>query len=174
MLIANKFAKPDTPATDTLLLSYDARQKSRQHLLLQSGEEFGYSLPPGTCLQDGDKLLAEDGGIRRVFEIVAATEDLVQARVDDVLHFARTAYHLGNRHVKVQIGRDDPGLFLCLQPDHVLEEMLRRLHCRLTRIKSPFHPESGAYSGHGHSPEYAQGTDNHAHETTVQKIHTFR
>ncbi|MBI5592172.1 MAG: urease accessory protein UreE [Deltaproteobacteria bacterium] len=174
MLIARNFAAPDSPATDILALDYEARLKSRQHLLLQSNEEFGYNLPPGTCLQDGDKLLAEEGGIRRVVAIVAKAEDLVQVRVGDALHFARAAYHLGNRHVKVEIGRDGQGLFLCLQPDHVLEEMLQRLGCRLTRVKAPFQPESGAYSGHGHNHGHAHGADTHAHETSEQRIHTFR
>ncbi|MFH0997082.1 MAG: urease accessory protein UreE [Pseudomonadota bacterium] len=174
MLIARNFAAPDSPATDTLALAYEARLKRRRHLLLRSGEEFGYSLPPGTCLRDGDKLLAEKGGIQRVVEIVAAAEDLMEVRVDDVLHFARTAYHLGNRHVKIEIGKDGQGLFLRLQPDHVLEEMLRQLGCRLTRIKGPFQPESGAYSGHGHNHKHEHGADNHTHETSVQKIHTFR
>jgi urease accessory protein len=175
MLIAKNFAAPDSPATDTLVLTYEERLKSRQHLLLSSGEEFGYSLPPGTCLRDGNKLMGEENGIRRVVEIVAAAEELVQARVDDVLHIARTAYHLGNRHVKVEIGGDGHGLFLRLQPDHVLEEMLHRLHCRLTRVKAPFHPESGAYDGQSHNHEHAHGADDHhPHETSLQKIHTFR
>ncbi len=174
MLIANTFAELDRAATDTLALSYEARLKSRQHLCLRSGEEFGYSLPQGTCLQDGDKLLAVGGdGIQRVVEITAAVESVVEVRVSDIAHFARAAYHLSNRHAKVEIGADAVGLYLRLQPDHVLEEMLRQLGCRLTRMEAPFQPESGAYSGrHGHS--HSHMADNPAPDTSAGRIHTFR
>jgi len=179
MLISKHLAAPDCPATDTLWLTYEERLKSRGRLMLPGGEEFGYSLPPGTFLQDGDKLLAEAGDIRRVVAIAAKAEELVRVRVDGALHFARAAYHLGNRHVKVEIGGDGQGLFIRLQPDHVLEEMLRQLGCGLTRIKAPFQPETGAYGGHGHhhdglGHDHGDGPDTHAPGTSVPKIHTFR
>ena len=172
MFIANHFATPDSPATDVLALPYEARLKSRQYLHLQSGEEFGYNLPAGTCLQDGDKLLAEEGGIQRVVKITAVEESIVEVRVEDARHFACAAYHLGNRHVKVEIGSDGKGPYLRIQPDHVLEEMLLQLRCRLTRMKAPFQPESGAYTGHGRT--HSHTADDHVHETSAQKIHTFR
>ena len=167
MLIANTFNVLDRPATDTPALSYEARLKSRQHLCLASGEEFGYSLPQGTCLQDGNKLLAVgDDGIQRVVEITAAVESVVEVRVSDIAHFARAAYHLRNRHAKVEIGADANGLYLRLQPDHVLEEMLRQLGCRLTRMEAPFQPESGAYSGR-HAHNHAHMADNPAPDTSA-------
>lgn len=174
MLIANRFANPDDPATDNLALPYEARLRSRRHLRLSDGEAFGYNLPPGTILRHGDKLLAEEGDTTRVVEIVAAIESLVEVRVSDALQLARTAYHLGNRHVTVGIGQDEHGHYLLLQPDHVLEEMLVRLGCILHRKKGPFQPEGGAYSDHGgHSHSHGHHEEQHGHSHSP-KIHEFR
>ena len=138
MLFAESFVATDDhrPASDRLLLPYDCRRKSRQRVTLVSGEELGYILPAGTVLRHGDRLLATDG---RIVDIAAAPEELLEVRASDVLQLLRAAYHLGNRHVSVQIAVD--GLYL--QPDHVLAQMLVGLGCVVGEVEAPFDPEEG-------------------------------
>ena len=145
MLLIESLCPADTPATEQLVLDFDARTKSRLRTKLASGEEVGLFLPRGTILRGGDKLQAKDG---RVVEVVAAPEALVEARCASAFELARTAYHLGNRHVAVQVCEGA----LRIQQDHVLEHMLAGLGAQLTHLDAPFEPEAGAYApGHHHS-----------------------
>ena len=143
MLKLNEFAQADTPHNETLTLPYDSRQKSRLLARLDKGAEVGLFLERGRILRGGDLLTGPDGVVVRV---VAAPEPLSVVRTDDSLLFARTCYHLGNRHVSLQIG---PGE-LCYLADPVLDEMVRRLGLDLRHEFLPFEPEPGAYRGHGH------------------------
>ena len=120
---------------ERLELPFDLRQKSRLRARLASGEEVGLMLARGTVMRGGDVVRAMDG---REVEIVAAKEKLLHIESD---HLARVAYHLGNRHVPVQVGHG----FLRIAEDHVLEEMARKLGARVSHIEAPFEPESGAY-----------------------------
>jgi urease accessory protein len=128
-----------------IALTYEQRQKSRLRLRLESGEEVAISRPRGSVLRGGDTVQTESG--TRV-EIVSAPEKLLHIEADSL---ARVAYHLGNRHVPVQVGQ----AFLRIAEDHVLETMVRKLGARVTYVEAPFEPESGAYShqhdemGHG-------------------------
>ena len=150
MLFAESFADDDrTPPSDRLVLPYDARRKSRQRVTLASGEELGYVLPSGTVLRDGDRLLTGNG---LVIEVEAAPEVLLEVRSGDTLLLGRAAYHLGNRHVPVQLGKR----FLRFQPDHVLAEMLEGLGCPVSDVEAPFDPEGGAYDAHAHGDEHAR------------------
>lgn len=133
-------------ASERLELDFGYRTKSRLRGKLVSGEEVGLFLPRGTILRGGQKLLARDG---RIVEVVAAPEDLIEVRCVDALALARAAYHLGNRHVAVQVGADAQGNWLRLQSDHVLEGMLVGLGATVTALRAPFEPEAGAYA-HGH------------------------
>jgi urease accessory protein len=149
MLLIESLAASGGTASERLLLPFDMRCKSRLRTRLASGEECGLFLPRGTVLRGGDRLLASDG---RIAEVVAAPEALMAAASDDPLQLARAAYHLGNRHVAVQIL---PGS-LRFGRDHVLGEMLRGLGLPVTEIEAPFEPEAGAYGahgGHGHSAD---------------------
>ena len=142
-------------ATRSLTLSYDYRTKSRLRTTLDSGEALGLFLPRGTILRGGQLLLASDGSVVEVF---AAEESLLEARCENLLDLTCAAYHLGNRHVAVQVGGDMRGAWLRLGADHVLEMMLAKLGCDVHALVAPFEPESGAYApGHGHqhddSPE---------------------
>jgi urease accessory protein len=128
----------------TLTLPLESRIKSRQRVTLDDGREAGLFLPRGSSLRDGDCLLAEDGTAVRV---KAAPETVSQVRCDDPLQLARACYHLGNRHVALQI---EAGL-LRYQHDHVLDEMLQGLGLTVKVCQAPFEPEPGAYGGHGHS-----------------------
>jgi urease accessory protein len=122
-----------------VVLSFEQRQKSRLRAKLESGEEVALVLPRGNVLRGGDVVKTTDG---RAIEIVAAPEKLLHIESTSL---ARIAYHLGNRHVAVQIGDG----FLRIAEDHVLEDMLRRLGARVSHVEAPFEPEAGAY-GHHH------------------------
>lgn len=177
MLILNQ--KTDLPATDRVALPYDERKRSRLKVILVSGAEAGIFLERGDRLHGGDKLQAEDGSA--VVEILAAPERLIEAMAGDPLLFARAAYHLGNRHVPVQIIPEAGGGRLRFQADHVLAEMVRGLGCTVSETEAPFQPESGAYGGHG-GHHHHHGDDDHAAlhnpghgpHRSVPKIHEFK
>ena len=125
------------------MLRFDTRCKSRLRAKLESGEVCGLFLPRGTVLRGGDKLLGSDG---RVVEVVAASEALMEAPSEDPLLIAKAAYHLGNRHVAVEL---QPGR-LRFAADHVLGDMVRGLGLPVVEVDAPFEPESGAYGAHPH------------------------
>ena len=104
-----------------LKLPFDSRQKSRLKTKLVSGEDVGLMLPRGEILRDGDLVTASDG---RVIEIVAEPEKVLHIETKEL---AKVAYHLGNRHVPVQVGET----FLRIAEDHVLEEMVGKLGAKV-------------------------------------------
>ncbi|MBI3525364.1 MAG: urease accessory protein UreE [Betaproteobacteria bacterium] len=157
MIAIEHFADSDQAASERLLLSFDARSKSRLRTQLESGEEVGLFLERGNVLRGGDRLRANDG---RIVEVIAADETLMQASSDDPLALARAAYHLGNRHVAVQLATH----WLRFAADHVLGEMVRGLGLTVTGIVAPFEPEAGAYAGHNHGEATTPGA----------KIHQYR
>ena len=142
MLLIESPAPADAPATEGLTLTFELRCKTRLRTQLDSGEEAGLFLERGIILRAGDKLLGKDG---RIVEVAAAPEKVIEARSDDPLLLARAAYHLGNRHVPVQVAT---GL-LRFGQDHVLAEMVRGQGLTITETEAPFEPESGAYGNHG-------------------------
>jgi len=147
------------PATDALELDFAARSKTRQRVRLASGEDAALLLERGTVLRGGDKLKASDG---RIVAVVSAPEDLLEAHCQGPFALARAAYHLGNRHVSVEIGEG----WLRIQADHVLEHMLLGLGATVHALRAPFEPESGAYShgGHTHLHSHDHGhSHSHAH-----------
>lgn len=177
MLILNQ--RTTAPATDSVALAYDERKRSRLKVRLASGAEAGIFLERGDHLRGGDKLAAEDGSA--VVEILAAPEQLIEAVADNPLLFARAAYHLGNRHVPVQILPSDHGGRLRFQTDHVLADMVRGLGCTVAQTEAPFQPESGAYGahtggGHGHHHDDAPDLHDPGHgpHRSVPKIHEFK
>lgn len=142
MLLLESLYDGPEPATERLTLDFGYRTKSRLRARLDTGEEVGLFLERGTVLRGGQKLRARDG---RIVEVVAAPEELLEARCDCAFALARAAYHLGNRHVAVQIGDG----WLRIQADHVLEHMLEGLGAEVRAVTAPFEPEAGAYA-HGH------------------------
>lgn len=142
-MLIEAFADPASTPAERVVLRFDTRCKSRLRAKLESGEICGLFLPRGTVLRGGDKLLGSDG---RVVEVVAAPEGLMEAVSDDPLLIAKAAYHLGNRHVAVEL---QPGRLRFIA-DHVLGEMLRGLGLPVVEIEAPFEPESGAYGSHPH------------------------
>ena len=134
-----------------LVLPFEQRQKSRLRARLENGDEVALILPRGKVLRGGDRVAATDG---REVEIVAAPEKLLHIESTEL---ARLAYHLGNRHVPLQVGQG----FLRIAEDHVLEEMARKLGARVSHVEAPFEPEAGAY-GHQHD-EMGHGGRIHDH-----------
>ena len=128
----------------SLTLPWSLRQRSRFRTRLDGGGEIGVFLARGEVLRDGDRLATEDG---RCVRVVAAHEDVAVARSQDARELARACFHLGNRHVALQI---DEGC-VRFQPDHVLESMLQELGLSVARETSAFQPEPGAYGNAGHS-----------------------
>lgn len=143
MLVIQQHAAHDAPPSERLILTFELRCKCRLRTRVESGEEAGLFLQRGTVLHHGDKLLADDG---RIVEVLAASEALQEARAADALLLMRAAYHLGNRHVAVQLGTG----WLRFAADHVLRDMVAGLGLPVTEIVAPFQPESGAY-GQGHT-----------------------
>lgn len=136
-----------------LTLPFESRQKSRLHTKLVSGEEVGLMLPRGEILRGGDLVTASDG---RVIEIVAQPEKVLHIETKEL---ARIAYHLGNRHVPVQVGEN----FLRIAEDHVLEEMVKKLGAKVSHVEAPFEPEAGAYAGGHQHDEMGHGGKIHDH-----------
>ena len=137
---------PGSDLLPSVELPMDLRVRSRQRVFLNNGENAGLFLLRGTLLRDGDIVESRDG--KRV-RIVAAREKVSTARCDDPLMLARAAYHLGNRHVPLQITTD----FVRYQHDHVLDDMLRQMGIEVNEEMAPFEPEAGAYlqsGGHSH------------------------
>ena len=146
MLLIEKRCDASLPASGRLVMIFDERRKSRFRTRLESGEEVALFLERGTVLRGGDKLIATDG---RVIEVIAAPERLLVVRGKDQRELSRAAYHLGNRHIPVEVGADT----LKLEYDHVLLEMLQGLGVAASEEAGPFEPEAGAYGGghrHGH------------------------
>lgn len=136
-------------STDTTLelpLPYEYRQKARFRTKLADGSDAGWFLEhDGRPLRGGDCLLAEDG---RVVRIVAKPEDVLHVTAKNAIELIRAAYHLGNRHVQLQVGDG----WLRLLDDYVLADMLAQLGVTAEKIVAPFEPEAGAYGGgHHHS-----------------------
>jgi urease accessory protein len=127
--------------TGSVTLTYDQRTRARLRATLDDGRDAGLFLERGEVLRDGD-LLGGDDGV--VVVVRAAPERLSTTRCHDALLLARACYHLGNRHVPLQIG---PGRLRYLH-DHVLDQMLAGLGLAVQVEQAPFDPEPGAY-GHG-------------------------
>lgn len=133
-----------TPATATLCLPFDLRQRSRLRARLEDGRDVGLFLPRGYVLRDGDCLRADDD---TVIAVRAAPQRVSTAYAETPLVLGRACYHLGNRHVPLQIGPN----WVRYECDHVLDEMVLGLGLAVTSELAPFEPESGAYEGARHA-----------------------
>ncbi len=139
-----------------ITLTFLQREKSRLKATLPDGEDIGLFLPRGTVLKEGDVLTNEDGDF---LEVKAADEKVSTVTADDAFQLARIAYHLGNRHVPLQLS---PG-WLRYAHDHVLDEMVELLGGKVLVEDKPLHPESGAYGAHGGGHGGGHGHGHHHH-----------
>ena len=143
MIEVHEVVREPLPAGEQLILPFELRQKSRLRATSVAGTEFALLLPRGTVLRDGDRLRAVNG---LIIAVQAATESVSTARSDDVTRFARVCYHLGNRHMPLQVGEG----WLRYLADHVLDRMVAELGLTVVHEQAVFEPESGAYHQHGH------------------------
>ena len=149
MLNITKRINAASKIDDYIELPFVLRQKSRLRVTTKSGIDAGLFLDRGIILRDGD-LLKSDGGL--VLQIIAAHEPVYDVVAETSKALMCAAYHLGNRHVPLQIGDG----WLRLEQDHVLKEMLLGLGMNVTATQAPFEPEAGAYGGghrHGDSED---------------------
>ncbi len=158
----------------TVELDWDVRQKSRFDVTDSMGRTLGVFLPRGTAVRGGDALLAEDGSL---IVVKAAAQDVLVVRHcaehGTPFDLLRAAYHLGNRHVQLELQSDH----LKFEPDHVLAEMLRSMHLIVTAERVAFEPEGGAYAAqgqaqahdHAHGGHDHDGHDHPAHEAAAPK-----
>jgi urease accessory protein len=157
----------------TVELDWDVRQKSRFDATDSAGRTLGVFLPRGTVVRGGDVLVAEDGSLVRVLAAPQAVLKITHCPSHGTPYdLIRAAYHLGNRHVPIELKPDH----LKIEPDHVLAEMLRAMHLIVHAVDEAFEPENGAYAsgghahaGHGHSHagnhvgahDHSHGADHH-------------
>ncbi len=155
-----------TKRAATLELDWDVRQKSRFDGLDSSGRQLGIFLPRGTVVRGGDVLVAEDGSLIRVIAAPQAVLRITHCTAHgSPFDLMRAAYHLGNRHVPIELKPDH----LKIEPDHVLAEMLRAMHLIVTQVNESFEPENGAYGSHASHAGHAHV---HDHDHTPTHAHT--
>ncbi len=149
------------PVTGLLVLAYETRCRSRFRAALEGGELVAVFLERGQILRGGDRLVCDDG---RLIEVRASPEQVSTVRGADPSRLLRAAYHLGNRHVALQLGDG----WLRYLHDHVLDDMVLGLGLQVQVELAPFEPEAGAYAAvhgmHGHRSEH-----DHAHEGAVRQ-----
>ena len=149
----------------TVELGWDVRQKSRFAATDSAGRELGIFLPRGTLVRGGDVLVAEDGSMVRVIAALQPVLVITHCKNHGTpFDLTRAAYHLGNRHVPIELQPDH----LKIEPDHVLADMLRAMHLIVTEQNLAFEPEGGAYAaghGGGHGHDHGHSHDHaHSHE----------
>jgi len=140
-------------AIDRVLIDFDRRHRRRIVLPTEAGDSVLVDLPQAVRLRDGDGLLLADGGVVRV---VARVEPLLDIHAHDAAALVRIAWHLGNRHLPVQL----LGAHIRIRRDHVIADMVRTLGGHVAEIEASFDPEAGAYAG-GH--RHLDAEDGHAH-----------
>ncbi|QRF56769.1 urease accessory protein [Variovorax sp. PDC80] len=173
MLTANKLMPQGRGLAPVLLkraatieLDWDVRQKSRFDATDSQGRQIGVFLPRGTAVRGGDVLVAEDGSLVRV---IAAPQPVLRithcTAHGTPFDLTRAAYHLGNRHVPIELKPDH----LKIEPDHVLADMLRSMHLIVVAVEEAFEPEGGAYGSHEHSHG---GGHSHDHDHSHGHAHS--
>ncbi|MER8429095.1 urease accessory protein UreE [Mesorhizobium caraganae] len=154
-----------TPPSGRAVLPHDERHLRRRAIELADGSKVLVDLPEPVTLNDGDRLVLEDG---RHVEITAASEEVYDIRARDAVHLTELAWHIGNRHLAAAI---EPGRILILR-DHVIKAMLEGLGATVRDVSEPFKPVRGAYSGghdHGHAHAEAHA---HSHAETHSHSHS--
>lgn len=142
-----------TTPYDKAVLPHDERHLRRRAVETAAGDKVLVDLPEPVALNNGDRLVLEDG---RQLEIVAAPEEVYDIRARDAVHLTELAWHIGNRHLAAAIEADR----ILILRDHVIKAMLEGLGATVNEVSQPFSPVRGAYSGHGHGHSH----DHHDHD----------
>ena len=142
-------------AVDQVSIDFDRRFRRRILLVTDGGQNVLLDLPQAVRLRHGDGLKLEDGGVVRV---LARPEKLLEIHAHSDAELVRIAWHLGNRHLPVQLIRDR----IRIRVDHVIGEMVELLGGHVEEIEAPFDPEAGAYAG-GHHHHGDDDDDGHVH-----------
>ncbi|QNK69120.1 urease accessory protein UreE [Variovorax sp. PAMC26660] len=170
MLTANKLMPQGRGLAPVLLkraatieLDWDVRQKSRFDATDSQGRQLGIFLPRGTAVRGGDVLVAEDGSLIRVIAAPQSVLRITHCTAHGTpFDLTRAAYHLGNRHVPIELKPDH----LKIEPDHVLADMLRSMHLIVVAVEEAFEPEGGAYGSHGGGHSHDNSHDHgHSHSS---------
>ena len=144
----------------TVELDWDVRQKSRFDATDSVGRSLGIFLPRGTVVRGGDVLVADDGSFIRAIAAPQAVLKITHCTQHGTPYdLIRAAYHLGNRHVPIELKPDH----LKIEPDHVLADMLRAMHLIVHAVDESFEPENGAYATGGHGHGHGQSHGGHSH-----------
>ena len=157
MLYLTQRLETPAAATASVTLPIDVRVKSRIKVTLNDGRQAGLLLPRGLLLRGGDILSNENGS--EFIKVIAADEAVSVVRCDDPFVLAKACYHLGNRHVPLQIM---PGE-LRYHHDHVLDDMLRQFGLAVDFAHLPFEPEAGAYASESHGHHHHHHDHGHSH-----------
>ena len=145
----------------TVELDWDVRQKSRFDATDSQGRSLGIFLPRGTVVRGGDVLVADDGSFICAIAAPQAVLKITHCTQHGTPYdLIRAAYHLGNRHVPIELKPDH----LKIEPDHVLADMLRAMHLIVHAVDESFEPENGAYATGGHGHGHIHGDHSHAHD----------
>ena len=158
----------DARHIDSVILNSEQRRlQTGLFTGVMNGTQIGAMLPEPVLLRNGDALELDDG---YTVDVVVEPEPLVEIRGNDLTHLARLAWHLGDRHVPVQVF----GNRLRMRRDPTLETLLQGLGARLTAIEAPFDPEGGAYVSriahdhqvhdHDHHDHHDHGPRGHRHD----------
>jgi urease accessory protein len=163
----------------SITLDWDVRQKSRFESTDSAGRQVGVFLQRGQVVRGGDVLVGEDGSLLKVMAAAQAVLRITHCSEHGTpFDLTRAAYHLGNRHVPIELQPDH----LKIEPDHVLADMLRAMHLIVHEVQDSFEPENGAYGehggghphghahGHSNAHDHAHGHD-HAHATAANHNH---
>ncbi|NJO77433.1 MAG: urease accessory protein UreE [Cyanobacteria bacterium RM1_2_2] len=160
LYLTDRLSSPVTePVHLTLSLTAEERTRSRHYFETDEtidGEGVHLNLARGTVLRHGDVLRSEDG--KTLVQIVAKPEPVMTVLASTPLDLLRAAYHLGNRHVPLEVKET----YLRLSPDPVLRSMLEQMGVQITEDVLPFEPEAGAYN-HPESSHAHRHAHSHAH-----------
>lgn len=146
---------------DRAVLAHDERHLRRRAIETARSDRVLVDLPEPVALNDGDRLMLEDG---RHIEIVAAEEPLYDIRAESAVHLAELAWHIGNRHLAAAVEAER----ILILRDHVIKAMLEGLGATVSDVSEPFKPLRGAYSGHSHGHAHAEA---HAHSGAHSHTH---
>jgi urease accessory protein len=153
----------------SITLDWDVRQKSRFESTDSAGRQVGIFLQRGQVVRGGDVLVGEDGSLLKVLAAPQAVLRITHCSEHGTpFDLTRAAYHLGNRHVPIELQADH----LKIEPDHVLADMLRAMHLIVHEVQDSFEPENGAYGEHGGGHHHHGDDHGHGHAHAHEHLHT--